>query len=606
MTEARTQALLSVEELSVSYGATSAVQSLSLDILPGRCLGIIGESGAGKTQAFLAMMGLLPSQARVTGRASLEGQDLLGAAAATIRGRRMAMIFQDPMTSLTPHMRIGDQIAEPLVSHQGQSWSEARRHAAALLEQVRMNDIPRRLRQYPHELSGGMRQRAMIAMALACDPKVLIADEPTTALDVSVQAQILALLRQLVTTRGMALAVITHDMGVIAALADDVAVMREGRVVERGTVARILGAPEHAYTQSLLAATPRMEVAGAGIAPPFGNDATRLSVRKLRVNHSVRGGGWRRPLTLTAVDDVSLRLGTGEALGIVGESGCGKSTLSRALLRLGPLTAGEVVWLGRPIEKLEGEELRQIRAGMQIVFQDPFASLDPTMIVEEIVAEPLRALRPGMDAAQRASRVAAMLGSVGLGSEYASRRSHELSGGQCQRVAIARAMVLEPKLLVCDEAVSALDVSIQAQLLELFAAIKREHGTSILFVSHNLAVVRRLCERVLVMYLGRVVEEGPTEEVFLRPRHPYTRMLLEAVPLLDPVRERARLEAFVVQGETPSAIDRPPGCHFHTRCPAAQPMCGERSPGTEPVADSHQVACLRWREITGQSGSKIS
>jgi len=607
MTDTLPQALLSVEELSVSYGPTVAVHSVSLELQPGRCLGIIGESGAGKSQAFLAMMGLLPAQARVTGRASLEGQDLLGAAAAAVRGRRMAMIFQDPMTSLTPHMRIGDQIAEPLVTHQGKSWREARECAAALLEQVRMNDIPRRLRQYPHELSGGMRQRAMIAMALACDPKVLIADEPTTALDVSVQAQILALLRQLVMSRGMALAVVTHDMGVIASLADDVAVMREGRIVERGPVTRILGAPEHAYTRSLLAATPRMESVGpggAGVAPHV--DAARLTVRGLRVNHVLRSGGLRRPLTLTAVDDVSLQLDPGEALGIVGESGCGKSTLSRALLRLGPLTAGQVVWLGREIQDLEGEALRKIRAGMQIVFQDPFASLDPTMNVEDIVAEPLRALRPDMDAAQRASRVAAILDSVGLGTGYARRRSQELSGGQCQRVAIARAMVLEPKLLVCDEAVSALDVSIQAQLLELFAAIKRDHGTSILFVSHNLAVVRKLCERVLIMYLGRVVEEGPTEEVFLRPRHPYTRLLLESVPLLDPLRARARLETFVVQGETPSAVDRPSGCHFHTRCPEAQPPCAARSSETEVVAESHQVACLRWRQIAGQRAPEIS
>jgi peptide/nickel transport system ATP-binding protein len=606
MTTPSPETLLSVEDLSVSYGDVTAVQSMSLEILPGRCLGIIGESGAGKTQAFLAMLGLLRPHARVTGHARLEGRDLLGAAAA-VRGRRVAMIFQDPMTSLSPHMRIGDQIAEPLVAHQGKSWREARQLAATLLEQVRMNDIPRRLRQYPHELSGGMRQRAMIAMALACDPKLLIADEPTTALDVSVQAQILALLRQLMTSRGMALAVVTHDMGVIAALADDVAVMREGRIVERGPVARVLGAPEHAYTRSLLSATPRMEEPGVGSASPrSGNDAASLSVHGLRVDHSLRNSAWRRPLTLTAVDDVSLRLDSGEALGIVGESGCGKSTLSRALLRLGRLTAGEVVWLGRPIQSLEGEELRQIRAGMQIVFQDPFASLDPTMIVEDIVAEPLRALRPGMDAAQRSSRVAAMLGSVGLGPEYAHRRSHELSGGQCQRVAIARAMVLEPKLLVCDEAVSALDVSIQAQLLELFSAIKRDHGTSILFVSHNLAVVRRLCERVLVMYLGRVVEEGPTEEVFLRPRHPYTHMLLESVPLLDPVLERARLEGLAIQGETPSAVDRPSGCHFHTRCPAAQPACAVRSPETEAVAESHRVACLRWREIAGQPAPKIS
>jgi oligopeptide/dipeptide ABC transporter ATP-binding protein len=595
-------ALLSVEELSVSYGAgaKTAVESISLEILPGRCLGIIGESGAGKTQAFLAMMGLLPAQARIAGRARLEGHDLLGPAAATLRGRRVAMIFQDPMTSLTPHMRIGDQIAEPLVTHQGLSWTDARVRAAALLEQVRMDDVPRRLRQYPHELSGGMRQRAMIAMALACDPKLLIADEPTTALDVSVQAQILALLRQLVAMRGMTLAVVTHDMGVIAALADDVVVMREGRIVERGPVARILAAPEHAYTRALLAATPRVETPGAGSAriDRPGAAANPLSVHNLRVDHRLHGGWLRRPLTLAAVDGVSLHIEAGEALGLVGESGCGKSTLSRALLRLSPVTAGEIVWLGQAIQDLGGEALRAVRAGMQIVFQDPFASLDPTMSVEDIVAEPLRALRPGMDAGQRAARVAAILTGVGLGPEYTGRRSRELSGGQCQRVAIARAMVLEPQLLVCDEAVSSLDVSIQAQLLELFAGIKRDRGTSIIFVSHNLAVVRKLCERVLVMYLGRVVEEGPTEEVFLRPRHPYTRMLLESVPLLDPARERARLGKLTAQGETPSAVDRPSGCHFHTRCPAALPMCGEHSPELEAVAESHQVACLRWREIS--------
>jgi len=599
-----TEALLTVEDLSVSYGNARVVESVSLEISRGRCLGVIGESGAGKTQAFLAMMGLLPAQARVAGRASLEGQDLLGESAAALRGRRVAMIFQDPMTSLTPHMRIGDQVAEPLVTHQGLSWREARQRAATLLEQVRMDDVPRRLRQYPHELSGGMRQRAMIAMALACDPRLLIADEPTTALDVSVQAQILALLRQLVAGRGMSLAVVTHDMGVIAALADDVVVMREGRIVERGPVARILADPEHAYTRALLAATPRMEEPGAGstragvAASPAEHP---LTVRDLRVDHRLRGGWLRRGVTLAAVDGVSLRIEAGEALGIVGESGCGKSTLSRALLRLGPVTSGEIVWLGRPIQDLAGEELRALRAGMQIVFQDPFASLDPIMRVDDITAEPLRALRPGMNAEERAARVAAMLASVGLGPEYASRRSRELSGGQCQRVAIARAMILEPRLLVCDEAVSALDVSIQAQLLDLFAAIKREHGTSILFVSHNLAVVRKLSERVLVMYLGRVVEEGPAEEVFLRPRHPYTRMLLESVPLLDPERERARLATLAVQGETPSAVDRPSGCHFHTRCPVALPMCAVRSPAPESVGEAHRVACLRWREIAGNT-----
>ncbi|MEO8016462.1 MAG: ABC transporter ATP-binding protein [Pseudomonadota bacterium] len=593
------EALLTVDGLSVSYGATAAVESVSLELAPGRCLGIIGESGAGKTQAFLAMMGLLPAQARVAGSARLEGVDLLGRDALALRGQRIAMIFQDPMTSLTPHMRIGDQIAEPLVTHRGMSWDNARVQAAILLEQVRMSDIPRRLRQYPHELSGGMRQRAMIAMALACDPALLIADEPTTALDVSVQAQILALLRELVATRSMALAVVTHDMGVIAALADDVIVMRQGRIVERGPVARILATPQHEYTRSLLAATPRIDTPGAGLAR--GSGAARatnpLEIRDLRVYHRLRAGWLRRSQELRAVDGVSLALPAGEALGVVGESGCGKSTLTRALLRLAPVTGGEIVWLGRAIQDLDGAELRKLRTGMQIVFQDPFASLDPTMTVSDIVAEPLRALRPEMNLAQRIAAVTEMLAGVGLGAEFAHRRSRELSGGQCQRVAIARAMVLRPQLLVCDEAVSALDVSIQAQLLALFEAIKRGQGTSIIFVSHNLAVVRRLCERVLVMYLGRVVEEGPTEQVFLEPAHPYTRMLLESVPLLDPALERARLAMPSIQGETPSAIERPSGCAFRTRCPAALPRCAEARPEPESVAESHRVACLRWREI---------
>jgi ABC-type glutathione transport system ATPase component len=349
-----------------------------------------------------------------------------------------------------------------LVTHRGLSWKAARARAALLLEQVRMNDVPRRLRQYPHELSGGMRQRAMIAMALACEPQLLIADEPTTALDVSVQAQILALLRELVAVRGMALAVVTHDMGVIAALADDVVVMHRGRIVEQGPVTRVLFAPEHEYTRNLLAATPRLETPGPGAAPvPANLTKPLLTVRNLKIHHRMRSDWFRPPQELRAVDGISLELGAGEALGLVGESGCGKSTLARALLRLNPVTAGEIVWLGRAIQHLGGEEMRELRAGMQIVFQDPFASLEPTMQVADIIAEPLRALRPAMQAGERATAVNELLASVGLGAEYARRRSRELSGGQCQRVAIARAMILRPRLLVCDEAVSALDVSIR-------------------------------------------------------------------------------------------------------------------------------------------------
>ncbi|MEO8064948.1 MAG: ABC transporter ATP-binding protein [Pseudomonadota bacterium] len=590
--------LLSVNSLSVAYAGQPVVDGVTFEIAPRRCLGVIGESGAGKTQVFMALMGLLPPQARVSGEVKLDGAALLESAAAQVRGRSVSMIFQDPMTSLTPHLRVGDQIAEPLVAHRGMSWQAARARAAQLLDQVRMSDVPRRMRQYPHELSGGMRQRAMIAMALACDPKLLIADEPTTALDVSVQAQLLKLLRDLIQERGMALALVTHDMGVIAALADDVLVMRQGKVLEHAPVERVLTAPSHEYTRALLAATPRLEAPGPAPRAASNASAPPLSARNVSVRHRLRGGWLGRARWLAAVDDVSFDAHDGEALGVVGESGCGKSTLTRALLRLGQASRGEIVWLGRAVQDLGGEELRRLRDGMQVVFQDPFASLDPRMRIADIIAEPLRALRPGLSAAGRSEKVLRMLDSVGLGAGYAERRGRELSGGQCQRVAIARAMILEPKLLVCDEAVSALDVSIQAQILELLDGLKREHGTSIVFVSHNLAVVRRLCERVMVMYLGKVVEAGPTAAVFAAPRHPYTRMLLAAVPQLDPARERARLDALDVRGETPSALDRPSGCQFRNRCPAAQPQCAASSPGTEDTGNSHQVACLRWRELT--------
>jgi peptide/nickel transport system ATP-binding protein len=587
--------VLCVRGLTVEYGSEAVVKSMSFEVAPGRCLGIIGASGAGKTQAMLALLGLSSADARIGGEAMLCGEDLLGAKGMRLRGRQVAMIFQDPLTSLTPHMRIGAQIAEPLIVHRGFSRKEAMREAASLLEQVQVDDVPRRIRQYPHELSGGMRQRVMIAIALACDPRLLIADEPTSSLDVSVQAQLLRLLRQLVARRHMSLVVITHDMGVIAALADDVVVLRAGSVVEQGPVANVLAAPVHEYTRTLLAATPRVD-APAPVQIDGASDV--LDVRDLAVHYACGTAPFRPARVLRAVDGVSFDVRAGQALGVVGESGCGKSTMVRALLRLNAIEGGRIVFLGHEIQFLEGEPLRRLRSGLQLVFQDPVASLDPRQSVGEMVEEPLRALRPELDADARAARVRTMLDRVGLGGEYAARRAHELSGGQCQRVAIARAMILEPSLLVCDEAVSSLDVSMQAQILDLLATLKRERGTSIVFVSHNLAVVRKLCERVLVMYLGRVVESGPTDEVFRAPRHPYTRLLLESVPLPDPVRERARLEALEPGGETPSALDRPDGCAFRTRCAHAIPICAASSPEPEGVATAHEVACLRWREIT--------
>jgi peptide/nickel transport system ATP-binding protein len=591
--------LLDVADLRVEYGGRAVVRDVSFRIARGRCLGVIGESGAGKSQVFLALLGLLPRSARVTGSARFAETSLLGGGAASLRGRRIAMIFQDPVTALTPHLTIGQQIAEPLIEHRGMSAREAGSHAALLLDQVRMTEVPRRLRQYPHELSGGMRQRAMIAGALAGDPELLVADEPTTALDVSVQAQILVLLRQLIAERNLTLAVITHDMGVIAALADDVAVMREGAIVEEGAVRQLLSAPRHDYTRSLLAATPRIDDPIETSVPDTAAGSPPLVARHVEVRHGIRAGAFRRA-SFTAVDDVSFEVAAGEALGIVGESGCGKSSLVRALLKLGPATAGDIVWLGTNVRDLEPGALRPLRAGVQIVFQDPLASLDPSMTVADIVAEPLRALRPDLSSAERAGRISRLLGQVGLGAEYGTRRSRELSGGQCQRVAIARAMILEPKLLVCDEAVSALDVSIQAQVLALIAQFKRA-GTAVVFVSHNLAVVRRLCERVLVMYLGRVVEAGPVEQVFSTPRHPYTRLLLESVPRLDPEAARTQLASLVAAGEpaadAPSALHRPSGCEFHARCPASRPVCAERRPETEEAGKSREVACWRWRDL---------
>jgi peptide/nickel transport system ATP-binding protein len=456
--------------------------------------------------------------------------------------------------------------------------------------------------QYPHELSGGMRQRVMIAIALACDPELLIADEPTTALDVTIQAQILALLAELKRERGMAMVLITHDFGAIAGLADRVAVMRGGRVVELDSVGAVMKAPRHPYTQGLLRAMPRMEGPFAGtslseVPAPAGAQAA-LAISRLSVQFEMQRGwfGLGRSATLRAVDDVSLDLRAGEAVGVVGESGCGKSTLARAALMLIRPSAGQVVWMGRSLGSLSGSELKPLRRDLQIVFQDPLASLDPRMTIGEIVEEPLRVHRPALSAGERARAVAEMLVRVGLAPDQANRYPHEFSGGQCQRVGIARAMILEPRFLVCDEPVSALDVSIQEQIVTLLADLKREYGMCILFVSHNLAVVRRLCERVLVLYLGRMMELAPAGSLYTQPRHPYTRNLLDAVPVPDPDTQPGRLTG-VLGGEPPSPLSPPSGCVFRTRCPHVVQVCREQVPLWEEGGIGHRVACHRWRDL---------
>jgi peptide/nickel transport system ATP-binding protein len=600
--------VLTIQDLGVTFATTGgdveAVSGVSLEVQAGECLGIVGESGAGKSQAFLAVMGLLPANARTRGSARLASTELLGRPGREldqVRGAGVSMIFQDPLTSLTPHLRIGDQIAESIVQHQGASWRSARARALALLEQVHVTDPKRRLAQYPHELSGGMRQRVMIAIALSCGPKLLIADEPTTALDVTIQAQILALLADLKREHGMAMVLITHDLGIVAGVADRVAVMQAGQIVELGTAGKILKRPEHAYTQALLRAVPRLDEPRAEepsvAARDHGTSTSLLKLSDLCVQFHLRSWLGAGPI-VRAVDGVELDVQPGEAVGIVGESGSGKSTLARAVLRLLRPVSGQIVWLGTPIEAASARALMPLRRDTQLVFQDPLASLDPRMRVSEIVAEPLRVHRGELDGPARAALVAEMLLRVGLGKNLLARYPHELSGGQAQRVAIARAMVLRPKLLVCDEAVSALDVSVQAQILSLLQDLKREYGMSILFISHNLAVVRQLCERVLVLYLGRMMEQGGAAGLYASPAHPYTRSLLAAIPIPDPDLQPARL-ARPLQGELPSPLTPPSGCVFHTRCPHALAVCREKVPAWEAVSPGHYAACHRWRELVG-------
>ncbi len=601
-------AVLSLSGLTVTFdthrGRITAAREVTLAVERGECLGVVGESGAGKSQVFLAVMGLLAANGRAQGSARFLGTELLRLAPAAldrVRGAGIGMVFQDPMTSLTPHLAVGEQIAEVINRHRGVAWAEARTGALALLRRVQVSDPEQRMRQYPHELSGGMRQRVMIAIALSSEPQLLIADEPTTSLDVTIQAQILALLAELKRERGMAMVLITHDLGAVAGVADRVAVMRAGCIVETGPVAAVLKAPRDPYTRTLVRDTPRLDAgtdaAGAeapGTAPA--GRATALTLTDVSVRFDV-GGGWFGPRAqLSAVSAVSLELYAGESLGVVGESGCGKSTLVRAALQLLRPDAGRVVWMGQALGDLPKSALRALRRDLQIIFQDPLGSLDPRMTVAQIVAEPLRVHARDLDRGARAAEAAAVLRRVGLAPELANRYPHELSGGQCQRVGLARAMILKPRLLICDEPVSALDIPTQQQIVTLLGALKRESGMCLLFVSHNLALVRRLCERVLVLYLGRMMELASSQDLYTRPLHPYTRELLTAVPIPDPDIQPARL-ARARPGEPPSPLSPPSGCVYRTRCPHAAPVCAERIPEWEELPDARRVACHRWREL---------
>src|SRR5471032_1060731 len=551
--------LLEIMGLNVHFaladGDVHAVKDASLTINQAECLGVVGESGSGKSQLFLAAFGLLAANGRATGSVTYRGEEILGASPKrlnALRGGAVTMIFQDPLTSLTPHMKVGAQIMEALMLHRRLPRAEALQRARDMLDYVRIPESARRLRQYPHELSGGMRQRVMIAMATITGPDLIIADEPTTALDVTVQAQILEILRALKTDKKTAIAMVSHDMGVIAGIADRVQVMRHGAIVESGTADDIFYAPRHAYTRMLLDAIPR---ADEKPSPVTATGAPLLTVDDLNVTFPVKDKGlFGKTRQLRAVDGISFTLHQGETLGVVGESGCGKSTLARAVLQLLPKSGGRVVWLGRDVDAATQSDIRRLREDFQIVFQDPLASLDPRMPIGVSIAEPLKALEPQLSRETVRGRVRAMMQRVGLEPGWINRYPHELSGGQNQRVGLARAMIVGPKMLVCDEAVSALDVSIQAQIVELIRDLQALTGLALLFISHDLSVVRRLSHRVMVLYLGRVVELAPSAALYADPRHPYTRALLSAVLSPDPRVERGRKRELLT-GDLPSPLD---------------------------------------------------
>ena len=656
------KAMLNVDKLRLGFAAgkrvLAAVDGISFSIARGETFALLGESGCGKSATAQGIMRLLPAAGRMLGgTVSLDGTNLLALPEANMRayrGGRMAMIFQEPATSLNPVMTVGQQIGEVLWRHLGLAGEEAKARMLDLLRQVGIADPERRLDEYPFQFSGGMKQRVMIAIALAGEPELLIADEPTTALDVTVQAQILDLLAELQARRGMAILLITHDLGVVARMAHRVGVMYAGELVEVACREDFFRRPQHPYTRALFKALPDMTRRGLHLATipgqvpslsampagcrfaercshvmavcrevsPSWRDAAVdhalrchwrgeesgetasvgdipgaaqatgsdfLCIDGLKVHFPIRKGLLQKTVGhVRAVDGVSLTVSPGRTLALVGESGCGKTTVGKAMLQLIPPTAGSVRLGGVELAGLRGERLRLARRHMQMIFQDPYASLNPRLRIGEIIAEGMDALGIAGDAGARRQAVETLLAQVGLPADAVDRYPHEFSGGQRQRIAIARALAVQPELLICDEPTSALDVSVQAQILNLLKKLQADLGVSYLFITHNFAVVEYLAHDIAVMYLGRIVEQGRAEEVLRTPRHPYTQALLSAVPhpSLDGQSAVIRLS-----GETPSPANPPSGCHFHPRCPHAVEACRNRYPESVELTATHAARC---------------